>query len=85
MDGMELVPSLLFDGTEGLKVTLSPEGDALITTTDPHGAQLVPERAVALCFELLGTYAPALLEVIEREVRSQRLRLVNGGGPEDAA
>ena len=81
---MELLPQILFDGPEGLVLALSREGDAVFRVTDPAGAQLVPERAVALCFEILEVYSPELLRAIEREVRASRLRLV-GGGPEDAA
>ncbi len=81
---MKLVPPIVF-AEAGLVVTLSPEGDAVFRVSGGETAQLVPERAVALCFDLLGTYAPALMDAINREVRAQRLRLVQGGGPEDAA
>ncbi len=74
---MELLPRLVFDGPEALVVTLSPEGDALFRTPQA-GAQLVPERACALACDLLSIYAPELMQAIEREVRAQRLRLVQG-------
>ena len=80
---MKLLPPLAFDGPEGLRVDVSPEGDAVLRAPEPHGAQLVPERAVALAFALLELYAPELLDAFEREVRAQRLRVV--AGPEDAA
>ena len=82
---MELVPRALFEGPEGLTVRVSREGVAVLRC-DAHGAHLIPERAVELAFELLGTYAPDTLEAIERAVRAERLRLVqSGAGPEGAA
>ena len=80
---MELLPRLIFDGPEALAVTVSAEGDAVFRA-GPNGAQLVPERAVAVAFALLDVYAPELMAAIEREVRAQRLRLVQGGGGDAA-
>lgn len=76
---MELLPQLLFEGPEGLRVELSPEGDAVLTLGAHQAAHLVPERSVALAFALLDAYAPDLLDAVEREVHAQRLRLVQGG------
>ena len=80
---MQLVPDRIFDGAEGLAVTVSPQGDAVFHAERP--AHLLPERALALAFALLVLYAPTLMAAIEREVRAQRLRVVQGGGEGDAA
>ena len=48
--------------------------------------QLVPESAVSLAFAVLDAYVPALMDAIQREVRAQRLRVVQGGaGPQEVA
>ena len=82
---MELLSQPIFD-EEGLVVSLSPRGRVVMTLeTQAEGVALTPEQSVALALELLGTCAPYLLDAIEREVQGQRLRLVQGGPPEDAA
>ncbi len=72
---------------EGLEVTLSPARGRLVfrLLTEAEGVALSGEQSVALALELLGTCAPYLLDAIEEVVRGQRLRLVQGGGGEDAA
>jgi hypothetical protein len=81
---LELIPRQIFDGPEGLRVSVSPSGAALLGYSSPQPAELPPDRAVALAFALLDEYAPQLMVAIEREVRAQRLRLVQGGGVDAA-
>lgn len=77
---MQLLNQPIFEGPEGLRVTVSQRGYAGFET-GAGTAHLTPERAVALAFELLGTYAPEVMEAVERAVRAQRLRVVRGGDP----
>ena len=76
---MRLLPRQVFGGPEGLVVLVSQEDG---TATFRAGcARLTPERSVELAFGLLDVFAPpTVMDAIEREVRAERLRLVEGGG-----
>jgi hypothetical protein len=80
---MQLLPRPIFEGPEGLRVVLDPDGAAVFGPDRAHGPDLAlaPDRAVALAFALLDTFAPSMMDAIEREVRAQRLRLVQGCEP----
>lgn len=80
---MRLLPSPVYDHG-GLRVTADPAGFVAFATDEDH-AHLIPEDSMALALALIELHAPALMRAIEREVRAQRLRLVQGGGEGDAA